>query len=273
MSSEIPVKTLRISIFTILLLVLAPAALAQAADPPSPLSGPTVKERPATPGLERTFEGKTKPMDRRPEVAALDTLTLSDEERAQVGGVLVRREATMQRLIRENIDLLLRAQAVREGNDPDAKRALMEDMREAFSDLAKDGTLAEQIAAALSPDNAAKFNEMNKEYWRALIKAPKDDAAKDRRAAARAALQVLGQEVRQAYERMIAEGKESLDRVIADLELSAEQEDRVRALVAEFGQKTKLNPTPKARVALFGEIAKELTPEQRRRAFDLFAPQ
>lgn len=104
--------------------------------------------------------------------------------------------------------------------------------------------------------------------WRALAEQAPEGAGRAPRGS-RVALRVLGDEVKRSYEAMIAEGKERLERVIGELQLTPQQEERVRAIVTEFGQKTKLNPSGGERARLFAEIASELTPEQRRRAFDL----
>lgn len=237
-----------------------------------PLSGPSVPEEAESRRIERDFEGNMKPLEVRPEVAALNELSLSESERAKVDEILAHRNATTTRLIRENIDLLLRAQSVREGNDPEARRALLEDFREAFKDLSTNGPLAEQLAGAMTAENAEKFNEINRQYWRELVtQNSKDgpDRPRGKAAVTRAALKLLAQEIKQSYERTIAEGKERLDQVIARLELTPEQDAKVRAIVTEFGQQTKLNPTGTQRIALFTRIAQVLTPEQRQKAFDL----
>lgn len=123
----------------------------------SPLAGPKVEDRAETPAVERDFEGKMKPLGARPEVIALEGLTLSDEERARVDAVLAARAAVMERLIRENIDLLLRMRSAREGNDAEARRVVMREFGERFGALSEGGPLAEQLSGALSEENAAKF--------------------------------------------------------------------------------------------------------------------
>lgn len=243
---------------------------------PSPLSGPNVPEESGSGRVRRDFEGKMKPLEVRPEIAALDEIALSTDERAKVDEILARRSATMSRLIRENIELLLKAQAVREGNDPEARRALAAEFRQAFAPLSEDGPLSEQIAGVLTDEHRRRFEAINREYWRELMgQAPaggemEDGGARRGRAALeRAARNVLRQEVRRAYEQMIADGKQRIDEVVARLELSAEQEARVRAIITEFGQKTKLNPSAADRAELFGKVAELLTPEQRRKAFEM----
>lgn len=232
------------------------------AAPESPLSGPAIADRAADDSSNKRFDGSMRDEGDRPELRAIERLELSREERAAVDAVLAKRAAVMERLIKENIALLLKAQAVREGNDAEARRALGAEFREAFAELGVDGPLAEQLAGAMTPEHAEAFRTLNREYWRAQM-----GDGDDRKYGA--ALRVLGNEIKQAYERMIEDGEQRLDDVIAALQLTAEQEGKVRAIVTEFAQQTKLNPNGLQRAGLFLKVARELTAEQRERAFEL----
>lgn len=280
----------------------------------NPLAGPSVGGDEAAGGatiVVRDFSGKIKRPDMRPEVAALEVLSLSDREREATRQVLAQRAATLDKLVRENIDLLLRAQAAREGDDRAEKQAVLKEITRAFAPLGEGGTLQAKLMAELEPANAAKFRAVLHEYWRARAReaAPQRDdkpptkqpaaqrqrgdelmrdAASDpmrdgaaghdvealltkrqRQALARIAAETLGQEVRRSYENLAADGAARLDAVIEALALTDEQQTKVRAIVTEFAQESKLNPTRMQRLKLFLRVSRELTPEQRRKFIDL----
>lgn len=297
---------------------LWPSLASADAEPPAepapqtnPLAGPSVGGDEAAGGatiVVRDFSGKIKRPDMRPEVAALEVLSLSDREREATRQVLAQRAATLDKLVRENIDLLLRAQAAREGDDRAEKQAVLKEITRAFAPLGEGGTLQAKLMAELEPANAAKFRAVLHEYWRARAREaapqrddkpptkqpaaqrhhgdePMRDAAPDqasdandvealltkrqRQALARIAAETLGQEVRRSYENLAADGAARLDAVIEALALTDEQQTKVRAIVTEFAQESKLNPTRMQRLKLFLRVSRELTPEQRRKFIDL----
>lgn len=103
---------------------------------------------------------------------------------------------------------------------------------------------------------------MDEENPRAASRAERAEAA---RILPRLMLQEFGREVKRSYDRIAAEGQRRLEESIAALGLSPEQEGRVRRLVTEFAQESKLNPTAAQRTAFFARVLKELTPEQRKK--------
>ncbi|HVZ94114.1 MAG TPA: hypothetical protein VG797_06350 [Phycisphaerales bacterium] len=72
-------------------------------------------------------------------------------------------------------------------------------------------------------------------------------------------------EVRRSYERIIADGKRRLDEIAKELDLTPEQDGKIRQLAANYALESKQNPTQAQRAKFFAEIMKELTPEQRRK--------
>jgi hypothetical protein len=289
----------------------------------NPLAGPSVGGDDAAGGatiVVRDFSGKIKRPDMRPEVAALQVLSLSPAEREATGQVLAQRAAMLDTLVRENIDLLLRAQTARESDDRAEKQAVLKETTRVFAPLGEGGTLEVKLAAALEPANATKFRAVLREYWRARAREaapqrddkpppkkpaaqrqrgdepmrdsaenPMRDAApesmrdatgdaddleapltkRQRQALVRIAAETLGQEVRRSYEGLAADGAARLESVIETLALTDEQQTKVRAIVTEFAQESKLNPTRMQRLRLFLRVSKELTPEQRRKFIDL----
>lgn len=267
----------------------APASAGAGEEPPSPLSGPTVKDGGSAGGgekgggamagargslVERDFDGKIKELEVRPEEAALALLDLTEGERKRCAAVLDERAALMDGLVREHIDLLLELRAARAGGDPAVVKALTKQMRAAFAPLGEGGGLLEKLAANMPKGQADKLRALTDEYYRAVAAderktmdwkdaGPAGEKRANAAAMIRVALETLGQEIKRSYERMAAEGTQRLERLIAALELDGEQESAMRRLASDYAQKTKLNPTGAQRAELFGEIFRMLSPEQR----------
>jgi len=296
------------TLFVALALSAGGASARQDAD--APLSGPTVSPAKTGPTIvERTMDGSVRRVEVRPEEAAVRKLTLDPEESARVEAVLAERARDLDQIVRENIELLVRVQTAKAAGEPKALNQVMQEFREAMRPLAVKGSLAQQLHEALSPDHAASFDVMVRDYFRALVAEgnksrpmgdPMDDSdavgdspsgtppgtapgtapgtpggapppprkAERRAAVVRQYVEVFAQEVRRSYERISAEGHQRLEELIKRLELSPEQEAKVRDMATEFGQKTKLNPTPAQRAELFGKVLGLLTPEQRAKAME-----
>lgn len=275
-------------------------------DADAPLSGPTVSPAKIGPTIvERTMDGSVRRVEVRPEEAAVRKLTLDPEESARVEAVLAERARDLDQIVRENIDLLVRVQSAKAAGEPKALNQVMQEFREAMRPLAVKGSLAQRLHEALSPDHAASFDLMVRDYFRALVAEgnksrpmgdPMDDSdgasdsptattpgtapgtpggapppprkAERRAAVVRQYVEVFAQEVRRSYERISAEGHQRLEELVKRLELSPEQEAKVREMATELGQKTKLNPTPAQRAELFGKVLVLLTPEQRAKAVE-----
>lgn len=262
------------------------------APPPDPLQGPSVdKTSNAGPTIvERSFEGTLRRLDVRPEEAAVRKLDLSEDEKARVETVLQARSAAMDQVVRDHIDLLVRISTAKAAdNKPEIQKSTQE-LREALRPLTTKGSLQDQLAGVLENGHAQKMRDMVREFYRALISEgmkqrpsgdplPTDDdmtaTGGDKGAAARKATltrviqDVYGQEIRRSYERIAAEGQARLEELVKRLELTPEQEEKVRAIALDVAQKTKLKPTPAQRVEEFSRIAQELTPEQRKRLVEM----
>lgn len=274
-----------------LLTPVSPGQTADAPATPDPLSGPSVDPADAGPTIvERSFDGSLKRPDIRPEEAALRKLTLTSAEQAAADAVLADRAAMLDGIVRDNLELLVRAQGARASGDGVEIAKVNKEFREALHPLALKGRLGEQLAAALEPDNARAFNRMVREYYRALVvqgnkgKPDGDPMPGDvdemtimdsggtggRRAAlVRQLGEVFGQEVRRSYERIAAEGQARLDDLVKALDLSPEQDAKVREIALDFVQKNLKYPTQAQRAEVFRKVLAELTPEQRARAFGL----
>ena len=136
----------------------------------------------------------------------------------------------------------------------------------------------------LPPEKGEQLQAMMREYWRAVYEDATfeegDTVSPERNlpghvgprgrntmhgVLSQEAVRLVGLEVKSAYDRVVQQGQQRIDDVVKQLDLSAEQEAKVRAIAIEFGQQAKLNPTPTQRAELFQKLMKELTPEQQRK--------
>jgi hypothetical protein len=93
--------------------------------------------------------------------------------------------------------------------------------------------------------------------------------AGSRQVLTRLALEEFGREIRRSYDRIAQDGQKRLDEVIKQLALTPEQESRVRQIVLQHAQESKLNPGSKQKTKLFFDVLRELSPEQRRTFMEL----
>ena len=263
----------------------APPAVA-----PDPLQGPSVGDSAgAGPTIvERSFDGTLKRLDVRPEEAAVRKLDLSADEKAKVDQVLAERSKAMDQVVREHIDLLVRVQSAKASGDQAQIKAATQELKDALRPLVGKGPLGEQLSQVLSKEHADKLQQMVKNYYRALIAegmrqrpkgdpmpdaedemAPTPESAQRRATVARITQDIYGQEIRRSYERIAADAHARLEDLVKALDLTPEQAEKVRAIATEAAQKNKLNPSPAQKVELFSKIAKELTPEQRKKLVEL----
>lgn len=260
------------------LLLMTASAWAQVApDPAQPptgtpgvLSGPTIDATSKAPMtlVERNFDGKLRRLEISAEEAALEHLTLSDDEKKLTAAILIERAAILDGVVGKNTDLLIRLQGLRESRTPDGVAALRQ-MAAKLEPLRKRGRLRDEIASVLEIENQKRFITMVDEYHAAVIADTLAELRKDKpdatiaEATGRERLLSLGHEIRRSYERTLAEKTGKLEEIITLLKLDEAQEAKVRALALEFGQQSMGRPTQAQIMRLVGDISRELNTEQR----------
>jgi hypothetical protein len=131
------------------------------------------------------------------------------------------------------------------------------------------GPLATQLAAVLTPAQAADMNALVKEYADAraaeLVTTSKSSPQPLTTAQAntRFMLESLGQDFRRAYDRVVGQASRDFDALIRELTLTPEQESKVRQIVGDSFQKSYGNASAAERSRIFTEVLQVLTPEQR----------
>jgi hypothetical protein len=250
-----------------------PQALAQDAPPPTDvLSGPKVKETQAERTLvKRDFRGRVQRLESHPAEAAVELLALDESTKAKVRSVIDERTATLDRLVRENLDLLLKFQ-----NTPDrrGRLALLREAGALIKELDAKGALDDRIRPLLSKEQSARFDELVAGYWDTIVADAQQEGTKNADAKAdspsraeiliREKLQSFGGEVRRSYERQIAAKTKELEEFLDKLDLDPEKETRIRNLFTDFAQKTGGRPTPQQRRELGMKVFRELDREQQR---------
>lgn len=217
-------------------------------------------------------------LETTPEEAALELVNLTPQEREAVNKVLAERAAVMDRIVADNLPKLLKYQGIREGDTLRERMQALTELARSMKPMeeynAAHGTLLRQISALIAPEKAALVQKLVSDYRRAIMaeadatypQDPRHDTPEKRQSALRGRelLLAIGTELNRSYDRQIAAKTEALNDFIAALDLSAEQEQKVRAHAADFAQIAIAGkPTPEQRRAFFGKVFRELNDDQK----------
>lgn len=258
-------KTLRRGV--VMALLLGAPCLAQE------LAGPKVQAPSSSPSLiQRDFSGTTLTrLDTLPEEAATRLLTLTPPEQTAVDQILTERAAIFDKAVGDNYELVLRLQGFREARLPE-RLALLRDWNTALRELKAHGKLIDELAAALSRENAAQFRRLVAEYREAMIAQTMkgsdtmgEKPVSRQQAQSREYLIELGQEIKRAFDRRIAEGKGNIEHLVKTVDATPQQREKIENLSLEYAQKTLGKPTSQQKASLIRSIFEVLTPEQRRK--------
>jgi hypothetical protein len=252
-------------------MLLTSSTFAGPDDKPDPLAGPTV----AAPAkrltlVERDFDGKVRRLEVSPEEAAVRLLDLDSATKVKVNEAIAARSKLFDDFVRQNFDLLLKF-ASSQGNKADQGMLLRETFEKAAK-IREHGRLQEHVLAVLPEDKKQIFAKLVDDYRAAVIgeeaKLPNEQGKPSGRtgAAIKTGLEQFGQDVKRAYERVIAEGQGKLETFLKQLDLSAEQDQKVRKLIVDFyTQYLGKEPPGAAKLQLVMKVAAELEPAQKQK--------
>jgi len=123
-------------------------------------------------------------------------------------------------------------------------------------------------------DKANQYRAIVDEYWAALEANAESAPAGPMGRRQGAAVQVMGQEIKRSFERVVGQGRERLDAMLAELQLTPEQEAKIRTTIMDaYLQAQGKEQSRMQRLKLFRQIAEDLTPEQRSRLRELVQTQ
>ncbi|UYV12978.1 MAG: hypothetical protein NCW75_01525 [Phycisphaera sp.] len=267
--------------FAAVLMAACPSLAMQQEEDEAPLlSGPTVEANAEQATLvRRDFSGEFQRLEHHPAEAALDLVrekfTIEEAPSQAIEAILAERRTALDDLVIDRLDVLIKLS--NGGNDSDRAEAIAV-LRRAMAPIARKGQLGDRIRRHLPTDAATEHQRLEREYLEAAIEdrvallqaeqAGMGERGLRLRARAIEMLVGLGAEVKGAYERTIVQQGQRVEELIAMLTLSPEQEGKVRQIIQQYGEKTLLNKEArdddKSRLAVFLEVAAELTPEQRR---------
>ena len=158
---------------------------------------------------------------------------------------------------------------------------LLRETYEKAEGIRQQGRLLDTVGAVLSSEHKAEFTRLVEEYRSAQIadeeagnsegnmgKGPAKSGKSKKEARGGIVLKIgfeqFGQDVKRAYERVVSEGQGKLEDFFKNMDLSPQQEDKVRKLTSNFAQAHIKTPaTQNEKTMLFLDISAELNPEQR----------
>lgn len=260
-------------------LLLAAAALPALADTPpaapapddAALAGPKVADRPVDDStiVQRNAMGTLIRHERDPALEALDKLKLDTETRAKADEIIAKRYTVLDNVVQDNLLLLNELNNARLAGNRDESRRLLRELYAKAKPYLDRGSLADELKPVLTADQHARLVKMVEEYQRAAVKdrigAMGDDGEPMTQAKADITerLTQLGIEVRRSYERRVQSGGREFDKFLADLNVTPEQEAKIRQRVqaAYFDAQGKPGKAQIAKVFL--ESWQDLSTEQR----------
>lgn len=213
--------------------------------PPDLLAGPAVvaEAEPRT-LVRRDFEGRLEPLDEEAGLAAIRLLGADAGRMARIEAIVLDRQRHFDRIALENYAIIAEIGGLlptlsrgRPADEAEARRrarlvALLGDLSLELVEFGKRGSLVDECAAILTPNEVAEARRLVAERMvaeaEALAAANPGLTAEELERRAR--LDELGRRVRGSIERFAAGANAELERFRAELDLTPEQVETVRAV-------------------------------------------
>lgn len=238
---------------------------AEPADKPALLAGPRVEERASAPTLVHFgADGRLLALDDREEIMAIELLGLSDAERAPLDQLVRLRLADVMSGGLKRIPLVLELQeATASGDDAKIDDVLMRYARNRpiwGNKVALDVVVED----ALPPRVRAEYRRLVTEYQDAWVAMRARESMKGREEL----LAALEREkriadIRRPTEARLSQARERFEAISKRLDLTTDQEGKLRTLVQEYATNTNYRPTGRDGLKLLSDMFSVLTWEQR----------
>lgn len=262
---------------------VAPDALAQNApvEPPAkqpekqpaanPLGGPRIDAPPSAASslVSTDFNGTVRRLETTPEEAAVALLNLTGSAKERVDALFAKRGKAIEEFVTGNLDLLTKLDTAGKTNNKRDQLMLGLEAFQKLNAVWKDGTLFDQVKAALPDDKRAEFERLVTGYWNALVEEgkniPNEEGKKRGRfeIVAGERLQAFVGEIGRAFERGVKSGRLIAEFVLKDLNLTDAQKARVREIIDSEAAEAPLKEDDKRYEGLFLKILGILDEKQR----------
>lgn len=236
-------------------MVLAAGAAAQerSGGDGSALAGPRIGERgradPTRTLVHRDFDGKLKRLEVHPVAAAVDLVALSADEKATVEKVLLDRSLAIEKIIRENVKVVVEAQGAFQPGDDGRGQAAIVKLYQLGQPVFSKGKVVDLVAAVLPAEKARELRRVVGQYMDAAVAdrmAGNVDGKKSDRFGAFVGenMTLFGKEVETAAKRTFEGGEKDFRELSKKLDLTAEQESKIQAMFVtmmtkDYGQAGK----------------------------------
>lgn len=234
----------------------------QSEPPANLLAGPAVDAAREATIVERDYAGRMRPLEITPEEAALERMDLPAGAREAAVGVLAARAAILDRVVRENIDLLTRLATAAESRDTRRLIPLALELHHKLEPLRERGTLRAELREAIPEPRRAEFDALVDGYWAAV----RAEAPRGKRFARiiEERARLFGKQVERSFQRQERSGDIAVAYVLSRLDLPPEREAQVREIVAQHNAGLgPEGPTEADHARLFVKVAAHLNAEQR----------
>lgn len=244
----------------------------------TPLGGPSIDADTKAPTLVgRDYEGRLRPLERRPEIAALDLLGLSDDELAEAREVVAERAALTEKLVFQNLLLLTEIGAALEstpaGSGFEALEPMLRERAEtALSALWTGTPLVDQIEGVLPAPSRDEYRRIVNAWFAAAMAEERElHPGLDATPFELVVRRIAGAEIESAYQRGQAGRDAAYAEFLAKLDLDPETEGRVRRVALdaylEIFNATGREPNQSEEAGIFRKILAEIPEEEHPRVW------
>ena len=253
------------------LAIVGAATAAAAIEPPTdatrPLAGPAIRDdHPSI--IERDMMGNLRPIEFTPERVAASKLSLDDETRRKVDHITIAHRQLLDRLVADNIDLVIRARSAGAGTPALQKAAIIAAALQAFRPALEGPSLWEQISPVLPVAAREKFDAMMREYWDAVFHQAtggREPTTLEKSViSVRHRFLVLGEEIRLAVDGLGNSGPLIVRAMTSGLSLSPSQHDRLSEIARDFDTATLHQPSGNDHKRLLLQVCAALDEDQRK---------
>lgn len=272
-----------------ILIVVGVVCVSAWADEPAgdaALKGPSVSASPKSEPtlIERDFEGRLRTLETDPVSAALPLLGLDAVSMEACHQILNERRAILDRVVQNNLLLLVQTQQARQSGDKDEVRRLTRELIGKAGELRARGRVLDEIKGVIPTEAFTKLDGLVRGYMSAAAKERNErggDMSADGDAGAGAGggakagamraefAAMIGQEIRRSYERVVGQRVAEFEKLLKDLDVTPEQESKIRKIAADTFQRSEgKKPTRAQRAKVFLAVYKELDGMQRTRLLE-----